>query len=134
MHVLYLVRRAVQERSSAGSGLPPRNRPMTNEDFQALIPAKFLNRGGGGSGSEDGSEGSSNATTVKLTIKNPDPAIANGIQFPEDPKGLGKVTETITKSTFTETVVTRVTDNKLAESYIIEVSIVFYIVASCSFF
>ncbi|XP_014280557.1 protein lap4 isoform X3 [Halyomorpha halys] len=108
-----------EERSSAGSGLPPRNRPMTNEDFQALIPAKFLNRGGG-SGSEDGSEGSSNATTVKLTIKNPDPAIANGIQFPEDPKGLGKVTETITKSTFTETVVTRVTDNKLAESYIIE--------------
>ncbi|CAH1400363.1 unnamed protein product [Nezara viridula] len=108
-----------EERSSAGSGLPPRNRPMTNEDFQALIPAKFLNRGGG-SGSEDGSEGSSNATHVKLTIKNPDPAIANGIQFPEDPKGLGKVTETITKSTFTETVVTRVTDNKLAESYIIE--------------
>ena len=115
---IVLVRRAVQDRTGVSSELPPRNRPMTNEDFQALIPAKFLNRGG--SGSEDGSDGSGGATTVKLTIKNPDPGLANGIQFPDAPTGLGKVTETITKSTLTETVVTRVTDNKLAESYIIE--------------
>lgn len=104
-----------------GFSAVPRSRPMTNEDFQALIPPQFLK--GMQTPGSDGDEGpNSGATTVKLTIKKPNPALANGIEFPEAPTTLGKVTETITKSTFTETVVTRVTDNKLAESYIIEVS------------
>ncbi|XP_046687911.1 uncharacterized protein LOC124373597 [Homalodisca vitripennis] len=48
--------------------------------------------------------------------------LPNGIEFPEAPTTLGKVTETITKSTLTETVVTRVTDNQLVAPVIIEVS------------
>lgn len=51
---------------------------------------------------------------VTLTIKQPQDHLTNGIAFPDAPTTLGKVTETITKSTLTETVVTRVTDNKLA--------------------
>lgn len=50
--------------------------------------------------------------TVTVTIRKPQ-NLDDGIQFPPAPTALGKVTETITKSTFTETVVTRVTDNKL---------------------
>lgn len=57
---------------------------------------------------------------VSLTIKQPDPHL-NGIVFPEAPTALGKVTETITKSTLTETVVTRVTENKLAKPVPIKV-------------
>ncbi|KAL1123176.1 hypothetical protein AAG570_002263, partial [Ranatra chinensis] len=95
-------------------------KPITSEEFQAMIPPRFL------SGSKDdkgcGRGGSNEPTTVTLTIKQPNTnnGLSNGIEFPETPKSLGKVTETITKSTFTETVVTRVTDNKLKESIIIE--------------
>lgn len=60
------------------------------------------------------------AVVTTLTIKKP--STLNGIEFRESPTTLGRVTETITKSTFTETVVTRVTDNDLAKSVIIEVS------------
>lgn len=60
---------------------------------------------------------------VTLTIQQPaENGIMNGIVFPDSPKTIGKVTETITKSTFTETVVTRVTDNKFLQPVIIEVS------------
>lgn len=45
------------------------------------------------------------------------------LQFPPAPTQLGQVTETITKSTLTETIVTRVTNNRLgALPVIIEVS------------
>lgn len=57
--------------------------------------------------------------TVTVTIKRPSPG---EISFPPAPNTVGKVTETITKSTFTETVVTRVTDNKLVLPLISEVS------------
>lgn len=60
------------------------------------------------------------AVVTTLTIKKP--STLDGIEFRESPTTLGRVTETITKSTFTETVVTRVTDNDLAKSVIIEVS------------
>lgn len=43
--------------------------------------------------------------------------------LPPVPTELGKVTETITKSTITETVMTRVTDNRLSEPLISEVNI-----------
>lgn len=60
---------------------------------------------------------------VTLTIQNPgENGMTNGIVFPDSPKTIGKVTETITKSTLTETVVTRVTDNKYIAPVIIEVS------------
>lgn len=64
-----------------------------------MIPARFR-----------GEEESPSGPTVTVTIKQPSDM---SLQFPPPPTNLGKVTETITKSTFTETVVTRVTDNKL---------------------
>lgn len=87
-----------------------------------MIPARFLgggeesapSSGGGGGGKEGGIGGS----TVTVTVHRP----ADAIQFPPPPTALGKVTETITKSTFTETVVTRVTDNKMVYPRIIEVN------------
>ncbi|KAE8739367.1 hypothetical protein FOCC_FOCC015138 [Frankliniella occidentalis] len=72
---------------------------ITSEDFQAMIPARFR-----------GEEEAPSGPTVTVTIKQPSDM---SLQFPPPPSTLGKVTETITKSTFTETVVTRVTDNKL---------------------
>lgn len=81
-------------------------RPITNEEFQAMIPVHFLK-------SAPISE-PSHAVTV--TIHKPDP-----IELPPAPTGPGRVTETITKSTFTETVVTRITDNMLNVPVIIEV-------------
>lgn len=86
---------------------------MTNEDFEAMIPQRFLKN------TRNQTE-QPVAVVTTLTIKQP--CNLNGIEFRESPTSLGQVTETITKSTFTETVVTRVTDNKLAKSVIIEVS------------
>lgn len=86
---------------------------MTNEDFEAMIPQRFLKN------IRNQTE-EPVAVVTTLTIKKP--CNLNGIEFRESPTSLGQVTETITKSTFTETVVTRVTDNKLAKSVIIEVS------------
>ena len=85
-------------------------RPITNEEFQAMIPAHFLNK----------SPTPTNETptqTVSVTIRKPDPPI----ELPPSPTGPGRVTETITKSTFTETVVTRITDNQFVVPVIIEV-------------
>lgn len=86
-----------------------------------MIPARFLSPKDRPppTSSEEAPE---STTLVTLTIKKPEHMLPNGIEFPEAPKTVGKVTETITKSTFTETVVTRVTDNKLVAPVIIEVS------------
>jgi len=93
---------------------PPK--PITNEEFQRMIPARFL----GGEDEEEGQEGGNggSGSTVTVTVHRP----ADAIQFPPAPTALGKLTETITKSTFTETVVTRVTDNKMVYPRIIEVN------------
>lgn len=88
-----------------------------------MIPARFLpakDRPPTGDAPEP-------TTLVTLTIKKPDPKLPNGIEFPEAPKTVGKVTETITKSLLTETVVTRVTDNKLVAPVIIEVSHILFV-------
>lgn len=87
---------------------------MTNEDFEAMIPQRFQKT------SKNQVDEQPAAVVTTLTIKTP--SNLNGIEFRETPTTLGRVTETITKSTFTETVVTRVTDNNLAKSVIIEVS------------
>lgn len=90
-------------------------KPITNEDFQAMIPAHFL-RHPTSSPSPDSQQG----PVVTVTIKQPD-NIPGDVNFPPAPTALGKVTEVITKSTLTETVVTRVTDNHLVLPVIIEV-------------
>ncbi|XP_076348161.1 uncharacterized protein LOC143245792 [Tachypleus tridentatus] len=51
---------------------------------------------------------------VTVTIQQPDPPVPVGPEFPPPPKGLGTFTETITRSTYTETVSTRYTSNILA--------------------
>lgn len=80
-----------------------------------MIPEHFLHPKTSPNSSEK------NGPTVTVTINNPN-AIGDGIHFPPAPTQVGKVTEVITKSTFTETVVTRVTDNKLVQPLISEVS------------
>lgn len=90
-------------------------KPITNEEFQAMIPEHFLHPK---SNSPTGDN--INGPTVTVTINRPDKA--GEISFPPAPTTVGKVTEVITKSTFTETVVTRVTDNKMVLPLIIEVS------------
>ncbi|XP_046436475.1 protein lap4-like isoform X2 [Neodiprion fabricii] len=89
-------------------------KPITNEEFQAMIPAHFL-RPPTSSPSPDSHQG----PVVTVTIKQPD-NLPRDINFPPAPTTIGKVTETITKSTLTETVVTRVTDNELVHPVIIE--------------
>ncbi|XP_057326673.1 protein lap4 isoform X4 [Microplitis mediator] len=89
-------------------------KPITNEEFQAMIPAHFL-RPPTSSPSPDSQQG----PVVTVTIKQPD-NLPGDVNFPPAPTTLGKVTETITKSTLTETVVTRVTDNHLLQPVIIE--------------
>ena len=91
-------------------------KPITNEEFQAMIPARFLQ-----SSSTTDNMPDAPGPTVTVTIKQPENS-SGDIKFPPAPTTLGKVTETITKSTFTETVVTRVTENKEVLPVIIEVS------------
>ncbi|XP_063912792.1 protein lap4-like isoform X3 [Zophobas morio] len=86
-------------------------KPITNEDFQAMIPAHFLKA----SKTNQSQNNPDSVNAVTVTIKKPDP-----IELPPAPTGPGRVTETITKSTFTETVVTRITDNQLIVPVIIE--------------
>ncbi|KAL9899778.1 scribble planar cell polarity protein isoform 15-T30 [Glossina fuscipes fuscipes] len=92
-------------------------RPLTSEDFQAMIPAHFLS---GGSQHQvhvarPNEVGVGPSVTVTVNKAVPDLPM-----FPAAPTELGRITETITKSTFTETVMTRVTDNHLAEPLISE--------------
>ncbi|XP_058792362.1 protein lap4 isoform X10 [Phymastichus coffea] len=93
-------------------------KPITNEEFQAMIPAHFLRPPTNSSPPPDFS--SQKGPTVTVTIKQPETGLPGDISFPPAPKTIGKVTETITKSTLTETVVTRVTDNQLLRPVIIE--------------
>ncbi|KAJ8719039.1 hypothetical protein PYW07_016595 [Mythimna separata] len=85
------------------------SRPITNEEFQAMIPAHFL--GGARAQSAPGPP----ERGVRVTVER-----APAVVLPPPPAALGRVTETITKSTFTETTVTRITDNQLVEPLIIE--------------
>lgn len=82
-----------------------------------MIPAHFLG----------GPAQSSNAPTVvppggvTITVQRGAPVL--DVPLPPSPTALGLVTETITKSTFTETTVTRVTDNHLEAPLLSEVLI-----------
>ncbi|XP_062525019.1 protein lap4 isoform X14 [Bombyx mori] len=87
------------------------SRPITNEEFQAMIPAHFL----GGPRARPAHEGPPERG-VRVTVER----APTGVVLPPPPDALGRVTETITKSTFTETTVTRVTDNHFVAPLIIE--------------
>ena len=96
---------------------------VTNEQFQAMIPAHFV---------QQPTEQAAPSSSVVINVKQPDAVALGGalseFMFPEPPTQLGKVTETITKSTLTETIVTRVTNNRLgALPVIIEVRIFIHI-------
>lgn len=100
-------------------------RPLTSADFQAMIPAHFITgtkemhvENKSIMNSDHGGTGNTASVTVTVNKGLPDMPM-----LPPAPTELGKVTETITKSTFTETVMTRVTDNQLAEPLISEVNI-----------
>ncbi|CAH0723709.1 unnamed protein product, partial [Brenthis ino] len=85
------------------------SRAITNEEFQAMIPAHFLG------GERHHERAPSPVSGVRVTVQRaPAPVL------PPPPSTLGRVTETITKSTFTETTVTRITDNQLVAPLIIE--------------
>lgn len=70
--------------------------------------------------SDQGGNAGGNTQSVTVTVNKGLPDMP---MLPPAPTELGRVTETITKSTLTETVMTRVTDNKLAEPLISEVNI-----------
>ncbi|XP_049821121.1 protein lap4 isoform X4 [Aethina tumida] len=114
-------KRATPTSSLEGDDAQVHPRPITNEEFQAMIPAHFLKRSPDDPSNPDNHANADNShpasanSVTTVTIKKPDP-----IELPPAPTGPGRVTETITKSTFTETVVTRITDNKLVEPLIIE--------------
>lgn len=103
-------------------------RPLTSADFQAMIPAHFITGTKNEmhvetksiTNSEHGSGGTGNTASVIVTVNKNLPDMP---MLPPAPTELGRVTETITKSTLTETVMTRVTDNRLAEPLISEVNI-----------
>lgn len=90
---------------------------MTSDDFQAMIPKHFLSGEKSYEVHKDQlvEQGSS---AVTVTVKK---GTSDLPMLPPAPTELGMVTETITKSTFTETVMTRVTDNRLMEELISEV-------------
>lgn len=82
-----------------------------------MIPAHFLR--GGKSAEFDVREAVNElGPTVTVTVKKGVPDMP---MLPPAPTELGKFTETITKSLLTETTMTRVTDNRLAEALISEV-------------
>lgn len=98
---------------------------MTSEDFQAMIPAHFIS----GEKSYEvqkvirplestAPNGENGTSAVSITVRKGTPDMP---MLPPAPTDLGVVTETITKSTLTETVMTRVTDNRLSEPLISEV-------------
>jgi len=93
---------------------------MTSDDFQAMIPKHFIS----GDKSYDVQRTSpmveQGGSAVTVTVKK---GSADLPMLPPAPTDIGSVTETITKSTFTETVMTRVTDNRLMEPLISEVNV-----------
>lgn len=98
-------------------------RPMTNADFERMIPNHFITGGKPKIHVEtlhaDPSGGGGNTGGVVVTVQKTIPDVP---MLPPAPTELGRVTETITKSTLTETVMTRVTDNQLVEPLISEVN------------
>ncbi|KAK8394976.1 hypothetical protein O3P69_006032 [Scylla paramamosain] len=91
---------------AAGTTQVALHRPLTNDDFQALIPQHFLQGGR--------ALGESSAPSHQVTVNMAGDHGPMSMALPPPPTKLGKVTETVTKSTLTETVVTRITDNQLA--------------------
>ncbi|XP_044762164.1 protein lap4-like isoform X3 [Coccinella septempunctata] len=105
-------KKATPTSSLEGDDVQVLPRPITNEEFQAMIPDHFLKKN---PSVNVVTHPETVGQTVTVTVKRPDP-----IELPPAPTGPGRVTETITKSTFTETTVTRITDNKLAVPLIVE--------------
>nr|NP_001014670.2 scribble, isoform H [Drosophila melanogaster]AAX52995.2 scribble, isoform H [Drosophila melanogaster] len=101
----------------SGEAQPSSLRPLTSDDFQAMIPAHFLS-GGSQHQVHVARPNEVGVSAVTVNVNKPQPDLP---MFPAAPTELGRVTETITKSTFTETVMTRITDNQLAEPLISEV-------------
>jgi protein scribble len=90
---------------------------MTSDDFQAMIPKHFISGDKSYEVQKITPSVEQGGKAVTVTVKgNPDFPM-----LPPAPTDIGQVTETITKSTFTETVMTRVTDNRLLEPLISEV-------------
>lgn len=90
---------------------------MTSEDFTAMIPKHFLS-GDKSYAVQKEAPTEQGSSAVTVTVKK---GSSDMPMLPPAPTELGLVTETITKSTFTETVMTRVTDNRLMEELISEV-------------
>ena len=93
---------------------------MTSEDFQAMIPKHFLRGDKSYEVQNVSPVVEHGASAVTVTVKKGTPDLP---MLPPAPTDIGLVTETITKSTFTETVMTRVTDNRLMEELISEVNL-----------
>lgn len=91
---------------------------MTSEDFQAMIPKHFLSGEKSYSVQNEAPLVEQGSSAVTVTVKK---GTSDMPMLPPAPTELGVVTETITKSTLTETVMTRVTDNRLMEELISEV-------------
>lgn len=108
-----------QQTASTINEQPSSLRPLTSDDFQAMIPAHFLS-GGSQHQVHVARPNEVGVSAVTVNVNKPQPDLP---MFPAAPTELGRVTETITKSTFTETVMTRITDNQLAEPLISEVTI-----------
>lgn len=108
---------------------------MTSADFQAMIPSHFISGGAGGRQmvqvDKSGGGQVPHQDTVTVTVQK---AVPDMPMLPPAPTELGTVTETITKSTFTETVMTRVTDNRLLEPLISEVNTVYCFTLPISLF
>ncbi|XP_032577520.1 protein lap4 isoform X12 [Drosophila sechellia] len=102
--------------ADSGEAQPSSLRPLTSDDFQAMIPAHFLS-GGSQHQVHVAQPNEVGVSAVTVNVNKPQPDLP---MFPAAPTELGRVTETITKSTFTETVMTRITDNQLAEPLISE--------------
>lgn len=108
----------VVHRSIHPSTMNQAPRPMTSEDFQAMIPSHFLSGGKNYELQKASPAVEQGGSAVTVTVKKGTPDMP---MLPPAPTELGQVTETITKSTFTETVMTRITDNRLGEPLISEV-------------
>ena len=98
---------STDDHSDAGTTQVALHRPLTNDDFQALIPQHFLQGGR--------AAGECSAPSHQVTVNMPGEHGPIAMGLPPPTNKLGKVTETVTKSTLTETVVTRITDNQLAK-------------------
>jgi protein scribble len=102
-----------ESKSVVATPTPTIPKPITNAEFEAMIPPHFLNNNAA-------TEEPSTGAIVSVTIRKPD-LVAQQLteKFPPASTALGKLTETIVKSCLKETVVTRVTDNKLKNGPVI---------------